>query len=164
MTLRGQPIPDNEDLRTAYREALASVIGQRGTIMAVEPAVPSSTTPDSTYPTLDAPGFMTPDGTFPFFMGPGPKIAVLREAGFDVLLATNPTAILTSTPARIAAAPAQGQGPSSGIYRRFLDWDQDIPRRSNASRPTRCDGSGASYASICTSRRSGSAADARATA
>jgi hypothetical protein len=68
---------------------------------------------------------MTPDGTFPFFTGPGPKIAVLRDAGFDVLLATNPDDDVCLNPARVGP-PAQGQGPSAGIYRRFLDWDRDI--------------------------------------
>jgi hypothetical protein len=115
--------PDNEALRASYREALASVVGQR-TIAAVDrPYLLDYSRFD--IPHLDAPGFMTPDGTFPFFTGPGPKIAVLRDAGFDVLLATNPDDDVCLNPARVGP-PAQGQGPSAGIYRRFLDWDRDI--------------------------------------
>ena len=68
---------------------------------------------------------MTTDGTFPFFTGPGPKIAVLRDAGFDVLLATDPDEDVCIRPARIAGW-AQEQGLSSGVYRRFLDWGQDL--------------------------------------
>jgi hypothetical protein len=114
---------DNEDMRASYREALASVAGER-TIAAVDrPYLIDYTRFD--IPHLDAPGFMTPDGTFPFFTGPGPKIAVLRDAGFDVLLATSPDEDVCLKPSRVAP-PGQGRSPSSGVYRRFLDWDQDI--------------------------------------
>jgi hypothetical protein len=115
--------PDTEDVRNSYREALASVVDER-TIAAVDrPYLIDYTRFD--IPSLDAPGFMTPDGTFPFFSGPGPKIAVLRDAGFDVLLATNPVDDVCINPARMAASVEQ-RGPSTGIYRRFLDWGQDI--------------------------------------
>jgi hypothetical protein len=114
---------DTEDQRESYREALASVEGAR-TIAAVDrPYLIDYTRFD--IPNLDAPGFMTPDGTFPFFAGPGPKIAALRDAGFDVLLATNPDDDVCINPARMTASVRQ-QGPSTGIYRRFLDWGQDI--------------------------------------
>jgi hypothetical protein len=114
---------DNEDVRDSYRDALASVAGQR-TIAAVDrPYLIDYSHFD--IPHLDAPGFMTPSGTFPFFSGPGAKIAVLRDAGFDVLLATTPDQDVCLNPARMIEA-VQAQEPSSGIYRRFLDWDQDI--------------------------------------
>ena len=115
--------PDNEVLRDSYREALASVVGERAIVAVDRPYLIDYGRFD--IPHLDAPGFMTTDGTFPFFTGPGPKIAVLRDAGFDVLLATDPDEDVCIKPARIAGW-AQEQGPSSGVYRRFLDWDQDI--------------------------------------
>jgi hypothetical protein len=115
--------PDTEDQRESYRQALASVAGER-TIAAVDrPYLIDYSRFD--IPNLDAPGFMTPDGTFPFFTGPGPKIAVLRDAGFDVLLATDPDDDVCINPARMSASVDQ-DGPSTGIYRRFLDWGQDI--------------------------------------
>jgi hypothetical protein len=115
--------PDNEAMRNSYREALASVVGKR-TIAAVDrPYLIDYGRFD--IPHVDAPGFMTPDGTFPFFTGPGPKVAVLRDAGFDVLLATDPDEDVCIGQA-IIARRAQEQGPSRGIYRRFLDWGQDI--------------------------------------
>ncbi len=114
---------DTPALRDSYREALASVTGQR-TIAGVDrPYLIDYRRFD--IPNLDAPGFMTPDSTFPFFTGPGPKIAKLRGAGFDVLLVTEPNDEVCLNLPRMAAG-ARANGPSSGIYRRFLDWDQDI--------------------------------------
>jgi hypothetical protein len=115
---------DTASLRQSYRDAMASLGGER-TIAAVDrPYLLDYGRFD--VPNMDAPGFMTPSaGSFPFFSGPGPKIAELRRAGFDVLLATDPDAEVCLNPARISG-PAQGTGPSSGIYRRFLDWEEDV--------------------------------------
>ena len=116
-------LPTTKSCGTPTREALASVVGERAIAAVDRPYLIDYGR--FNIPHLDAPGFMTTDGTFPFFTGPGPKIAVLRDAGFDVLLATDPDEDVCIRPARIAGW-AQEQGPSSGVYRRFLDWGQDL--------------------------------------
>jgi hypothetical protein len=114
---------DTPATKDAYRDALESVVGYR-TISALEqPYLIDYRRFD--IPNLDAPGYMTPDGDFPFFTGPGPKLDKLRRAGFDVLLVTDPASERCLTPGRMEVG-AESDLPTSGIYRRFLDWEQDI--------------------------------------
>ena len=75
-------------LRRAYRRALAGVDPDR-TIAAVDrPYLIDYRRFD--IPNMDLPGFTAPGGNFPFFTGPGAKVATLRRAGYDTLLATVP--------------------------------------------------------------------------
>jgi hypothetical protein len=74
---------------------------------------------------LDAPGYVAPGGEFPFFSGPGPKIARLRRAGFEKLVATNPESDACLSPKRIQQVLDRRRLPRYR-YRHVLDWDADI--------------------------------------
>ncbi|MGZ4688346.1 MAG: hypothetical protein ACXV9P_06485 [Acidimicrobiia bacterium] len=123
-----KPSPDKEvttpALRTQYRRAFLGVNPHR-TIVAVDrPYLIDYSRYD--VQNLDAPGYMTPDGSeFPFFTGPVPKIAYLRDAGYDTLIATDPTVDACLNSVRIGSAVLTR--PDLGdAYRRFLDWDGDV--------------------------------------
>jgi hypothetical protein len=118
-----EQLADLPALEESYREALASLDGKRAIAAVDRPFLIDYRRFD--IPNLDAPGFMTPDGQFSFFAGPAPKLAELRRAGFDVLLATDPATEVCLVPARMQRG-VQANGPTSGVYRRFLDWDLDI--------------------------------------
>jgi hypothetical protein len=114
---------DSPGLRDSYRQALAGVDGHR-TIAAVDrPYLIDYSRYD--VKNLDAPGFMTPDGTFPFFEGPGAVIGAFRDAGFDTLLATDPTRDACLNIAWMKSGAA-GHSAFRGEYQHFVDWDQNI--------------------------------------
>jgi len=116
---------ESPGLRDAYRQALAGVDGHR-TLAAVDrPYLIDYSRYD--VKNLDAPGFMTPDGTFPFFEGPGALIGKFRDAGFDTLLATDPSRDACLNIARMRTGAA-GHSTSRGAYQHFLDWDQNISK------------------------------------
>jgi hypothetical protein len=111
-------------LRRAYRRALARVDADR-TIAAVDrPYLIDVGRYDIA--NLDLPGFTAPDARFPFFSGPAAKIARLRRAGFDTLLATVPDTEICLAPAVLRVQVAQRTRAYAASARYYLDWEDDI--------------------------------------
>ena len=93
---------------------------------------------------MDLPGFTAPGGEFPFLTGPGPKIARLRRAGYDTLLATEPSTEVALRPSYLRAIRNIYIAAYSPTARYYLDWEDDL-ERSSPRRPTRCTGTGRCY-------------------
>ncbi|MGZ4688347.1 MAG: hypothetical protein ACXVKA_02155 [Acidimicrobiia bacterium] len=108
----------------AYRRALAQVDPSR-TIAAVDRPYLIDFRRDD-IPNLDLPGFTTPDGTFPFFSGPVPKIARLRRAGFDTLIATVPATDACLNPSVLRSQIRQQVHAYDQPARFYLDWENDL--------------------------------------
>lgn len=122
--LAPNPVLTTPGLVRAYRQALAHVKPDR-TIAAVDrPYLIDYRRYD--IPSLDLPGFTAPDGKFPFFTGPGPKIARLRAAGYDTLLATIPSQEIALNPTLLRFVVATPLPPYSKYARNYLDWADDI--------------------------------------
>ena len=112
-------------LRRAYRQALAGVDPDR-TIAAVDrPYLIDYRRFD--IPDLDLPGFTAPGGKFPFFTGPAAKVARLRQAGYDTLLATVPSRDIALSLFLLRAARAEPRTPPYTHYMSYyLDWEDDL--------------------------------------
>jgi hypothetical protein len=111
-------------LRSAYRRALARV-DPAVTIAAVDrPYLIDFRRYD--VPSMDLPGFTSPDGTFPFFSGPETKIARLRRAGYDTLLATVPANEVALNPYFLRITKRVGYTPYARPAAYYLDWADDI--------------------------------------
>ncbi len=111
-------------LRAAYRRALAGVDPDR-TIAAVDrPYLIDYRRFD--IPTMDLPGFTAPGGDFPFFTGPGPKMARLRRAGYDTLIATVPATEIAFNPNFLRLTASSGPKSYARPARYYLDWEDDI--------------------------------------
>lgn len=113
-------------LRAAYRRALTHVDPDQ-TISAVDrPYLIDYSRYD--IPNMDLPGFTAPGGEFPFLNGPGPKIARLRRAGYDTLLATKPNVDAAIRPAFLRAILELHLPSYSPTTRYYLDWEEDLER------------------------------------
>lgn len=111
-------------LRSTYRQALARVDPDR-TIAAVDrPYLIDYRRFD--IPSMDLPGFTAPGGDFPFFTGPGPKVARLRRAGYDTLLATVPANEIALNPYVLRQIASAGLKAYSRPARYYLDWENDV--------------------------------------
>ena len=111
-------------LRVAYRRALAALDPDR-TIAAVDrPYLIDYDRYD--IPNMDLPGFTAPDGRFPFLAGPQAKVARLRAAGYDTLLATEPATDIALNPFALMSIRALRLPSYSPTTRYYLDWEEDL--------------------------------------
>jgi hypothetical protein len=113
-------------LERAYDRALARLDGDRAIAAVDRPYLIDYGEHD--IPNLDLPGFTAPGATFPFFSGPGPKVARLRDEGFDTLLATVPATEACLNPT-VLEHQVRDRVPAYGtVARYYLDWERDIAR------------------------------------